>query len=241
MIICDEPVSALDVSVQAQVVNLLENLQDEFGLSYIFVAHDLSVVTHISDRVAVMYLGKMVELGTEDADLRAADAPLHPGPAVRRTRAGPDGCAGRREQIVLDRRPARRPADPPSGCRFRTRCWKAQDICAEQEPVLEVRGRRGPPVGLPLRRGQGGHARDALTGSDVPSARPGPSDGARLRGHPARLHVEPLLGVAGTGRHLRRRRAARRGAALAVDAEQVGVIGLVGFGPSSPAKWQATL
>ena len=97
--------SALDVSVQAQVINLLEELQDEFGLSYIFIAHDLSVVRHISDRVAVMYLGKIVEIGTEDADLRAPDPPVHPGAAVRRAGAGP-GRARQREQIILDRRRA---------------------------------------------------------------------------------------------------------------------------------------
>jgi oligopeptide/dipeptide ABC transporter ATP-binding protein len=142
VLVCDEPVSALDVSVQAQIINLLKDLQERLWLAYIFVAHDLSVVRQIADRIAVMYLGEIMEEGDEE------DVLLHPSHPYTQALVSALPTADETGQVTHERivlsGDLPNPAHPPSGCRFRTRCWMAQEICAMEKPALVDRGTGRP-------------------------------------------------------------------------------------------------
>jgi peptide/nickel transport system ATP-binding protein/oligopeptide transport system ATP-binding protein len=153
LIVCDEPVSALDVSIQAQILNLLKDLQQELKLTYVFIAHGLGAVNYVSDRIAVMYLGKIVEIGDKKSIFRN---PRHPYTKVlHNANPLPDPRLRNREKLVIeDDVPS--PADPPSGCRFHTRCPYARELCTREEPQLTGNSEHSVACHYPLPESDGG-------------------------------------------------------------------------------------
>lgn len=134
-IVCDEPISALDVSIQAQIINMIEDLQNDFGLTYLFIAHDLSMVKHISNRVGIMYLGKLVEISESN---EVYNKPIHPYTnALLSAIPIPDPDEAKRRQRIILEGDIPSPIDPPTGCRFKSRCKHAKQICSEEEPILK--------------------------------------------------------------------------------------------------------
>jgi oligopeptide/dipeptide ABC transporter ATP-binding protein len=206
LIVLDEPVSALDVSIQAQVINLLDDLQDDFGLSYVFIAHDLSVVRHVSDYIAVMYLGKVMELSPAK---ELYEKPIHPyTEALLGAIPIPDPEENRaRTRMVIGGEPAN-PLDPPSGCRFRTRCPRATDVCAEIEPPFAAySGGHLAACHHPLSVSQEEIARatrsplSPLSAGDVmPDGREVTGDGAPAAGSKTPGSETPGSGTAGSGK-----------------------------------------